>query len=222
MKKIFTIKSFSITTLGILVLVGVFMVSGKVSQAQVFSTISSSLGLGSTGTNVNTLQSLLSTDRHVYPQALVTGYYGPLTQAAVTQFQIGYNISPVGVVGPVTLQKINSLILSGSLVDVTAPQVTSLSIDDRTSNSVRFVLTTGETARAKIFYDTRPLVTTEATQAKTEPFVSGSVMEDASFDTSKSLRVQNLSSSMTYYYLVEVIDRSGNVSIASQGTFVTR
>ncbi len=219
MKKIFTIKSSVLMTVGVIVLVGAFALS---SSAQSLSTISSSLGLGSTGANVSTLQSLLSADRHVYPEALVTGFYGPLTQSAVTQFQIGYNISPVGAVGPVTLQRLNALILAGSMIDVTAPQVTSFSVNSTTNNSATLLETTNEVARAKVFYDTRPLVTAEATQAKTEPFVSGSVMEDSSFSTSKTLTLQNLSSATTYYYLVEVIDMSGNVSIASQGTFATR
>ena len=55
--------------------------------------LSRELKLGSTGLDVSTLQ-LLLTNAGVYPAGLTTGYFGRLTQSALTTFQKEQNISP--------------------------------------------------------------------------------------------------------------------------------
>ncbi|HUO56303.1 MAG TPA: PKD domain-containing protein [Candidatus Paceibacterota bacterium] len=73
-------------------------------------TITRSLKIGSTGTDVAQLQEFLAQDRSIYPSGLVTGYFGPLTQAAVQAWQTRHNIvssgtpatTGFGVVGPRT------------------------------------------------------------------------------------------------------------------------
>ena len=60
-----------------------------------------------TGGEVSRLQSLLAKDAAVYPEAMVTGYFGPATLAAVKRFQLKQGIvtedSPAyGLVGPAT------------------------------------------------------------------------------------------------------------------------
>lgn len=49
--------------------------------------ISRSLKRGSEGDDVARLQRFLALDPSVYPEARVTGYYGPLTEAAIRRFQ---------------------------------------------------------------------------------------------------------------------------------------
>lgn len=49
--------------------------------------ISRSLKLGSEGDDVARLQRFLALDRSIYPEAIVSGHYGPLTAAAVKRFQ---------------------------------------------------------------------------------------------------------------------------------------
>jgi peptidoglycan hydrolase-like protein with peptidoglycan-binding domain len=69
------------------------------------------LGPGSSGSGVSMLQEFLAADPSVYPQALVTGYYGSLTISAVQAFQVKNNIvssgdpstTGYGRVGPHTL-----------------------------------------------------------------------------------------------------------------------
>lgn len=62
------------------------------------------LSLGSQGSDVSDLQSMLAQDPSVYPSGAITGYFGPLTEKAVTLFQEKNNIasSSTGFVGPLT------------------------------------------------------------------------------------------------------------------------
>jgi peptidoglycan hydrolase-like protein with peptidoglycan-binding domain len=50
------------------------------------------MGEGSSGQSVRVLQELLAREPDVYPEALVTGYFGPLTKRAVQRFQEKHGI----------------------------------------------------------------------------------------------------------------------------------
>lgn len=80
-----------------------FFADAKVIQ---FSQI---LRRGSSGLQVRSLQEFLKTMPDVYPEGLVSGYFGTLTEKAVKRFQGKYGIEQVGVVGPKTRTKLNSL-----------------------------------------------------------------------------------------------------------------
>lgn len=69
---------------------------------------------GMSGDDVALLQEILATDPDVYPEALITGYFGKLTEKAVKKFQKIAGIEQVGVVGPKTLAKINELLEEGA------------------------------------------------------------------------------------------------------------
>lgn len=56
---------------------------------------------------VKELQKFLSQYREIYPEGLVTGYFGSLTEKAVKKFQEKNNIPQTGLVGPLTREKIN-------------------------------------------------------------------------------------------------------------------
>ncbi len=64
---------------------------------------------GMSDPEVTTLQTVLKSDSSIYPEGLVTGYFGSLTEAAVKKFQAKYGIDQVGIVGPVTRAKLNQL-----------------------------------------------------------------------------------------------------------------
>ncbi len=72
------------------------------------------LEVGARGEDVTLLQELLASDPEVYPEGLVTGYYGPLTYGAVKNFQKKMGVEEVGVVGPKTMSKINQLLEEGA------------------------------------------------------------------------------------------------------------
>lgn len=70
--------------------------------------------LGITHSHVHKLQEYLSQYLDLYPEKLVTGYFGTLTQRAVQKFQVKYNIANQNVqgygrVGPKTRAKLNEL-----------------------------------------------------------------------------------------------------------------
>ena len=79
------------------------------------SVLSSGLHIGSTGADVSRLQSFLSKDNAVYPQGLVTGYFGSDTQEALQRWQEMHNIvatgtpqsTGYGAVGPRTRGELN-------------------------------------------------------------------------------------------------------------------
>ncbi len=75
------------------------------------------LYLGSSNTEVATLQQILAKDATVYPEGKITGYFGNLTQKALQAFQCKYNIvcsgtpdsTGYGATGPKTRAKLNEL-----------------------------------------------------------------------------------------------------------------
>lgn len=69
------------------------------------------LSLGMSGDDVLQLQKLLSQYHSVYPEGKLTGYFGGLTKQAVVRFQRKYNLSPVGVVGPLTRDILNKMLV---------------------------------------------------------------------------------------------------------------
>jgi peptidoglycan hydrolase-like protein with peptidoglycan-binding domain len=68
----------------------------------------SDLQLGMTSSDVTSLQTVLAKDPAIYPEGLTTGYFGPLTLAAVKKFQAANNIITTGYVGPLTRGALNA------------------------------------------------------------------------------------------------------------------
>lgn len=79
------------------------------------------LKLGSSGDDVTRLQQFLAQDTGVYPEGIVSGYYGSLTVAAVQRWQTKYNVvssgtpdtTGYGIVGPRTAAAIALLCSQG-------------------------------------------------------------------------------------------------------------
>lgn len=181
------------------------------------------LQLGMSGADVSTLQAFLAQDITIYPQGLVTGYFGSLTKSAVSNFQARNGISTVGRVGPQTLAFLNSVMLNGGGNTSVSTQAVIGGISLNTSsNQVIMSWNTSVNATASVYYSTTPLLLTEATE--TSPFmISGGVISnlDNSFSTSHSRTITGLSRNTTYYYVVYVKDSMGNESITLPATFVT-
>ncbi len=76
--------------------------------------INKRLWRGMSNEDVRLLQEILATDPEIYPEGLITGYFGPLTERAVKRFQKKMGVEQVGLVGPKTLAKINELLTEGA------------------------------------------------------------------------------------------------------------
>lgn len=64
---------------------------------------------GSSGEDVSKLQDFLKRFPDIYPQGLVTGFFGPLSEQAVKKLQDKFGIEPAGIVGPQTRGKLGAL-----------------------------------------------------------------------------------------------------------------
>lgn len=78
------------------------------------------LAYGSTGEDVRKLQEILAKDTEVYPEGLITGFFGLKTEKAVMKFQIKYGIAKNGVpgfgtIGPNTRIKLNQMLSSSQI-----------------------------------------------------------------------------------------------------------
>ncbi|MFT7507429.1 MAG: peptidoglycan hydrolase-like protein with peptidoglycan-binding domain [Acidimicrobiales bacterium] len=111
-----------------------------------FGQLRSRLGLGDESPQVTLLQQMLASDADLYPNGLISGYFGSMTQAAVQKFQVKYQIvsegtpstTGYGSVGPSTLAKLNA-VFATVIVPVStavAPAEVSGRAELRTSLSV--------------------------------------------------------------------------------------
>jgi peptidoglycan hydrolase-like protein with peptidoglycan-binding domain len=80
------------------------------------------LRVGMTGDDVRALQEALAKEPGVYPEGLVTGYYGPLTEAAVSRLKAKHNLEEEGVVfGPKMQAFLNQWLRGEGVKNLPAP-----------------------------------------------------------------------------------------------------
>jgi peptidoglycan hydrolase-like protein with peptidoglycan-binding domain len=205
--------------LKIAVMLAAVMFGWGAQNAFAAGAVTAQAGIGSSGVNVSNLQSFLASNPMIYPQGLVTGYFGQLTANAVSAFQAAFDLPVVGRVGPLTLSAINRVMVMGRGLDISGPDMSGL-IARLSSRQVTINWTTNEAATAKVFYDTRPISTREASLGFTEPTISSAYVTVSSVLTnSQGITIQNLVPGTQYYYIAESVDASGNVSVSSQSTF---
>ncbi len=195
--------------------------------------IVSSLDLGSSGAEVNELQTYLAKDTALYPEGLITGYFGALTEAAVQRFQTREGIVSSGTpettgygrVGPTTRARVNALLggtSGGTNITWDTVPVLSKPTATFTSTSATFSWTTNEVTQGQVFWDTAPILSNEASAPRQQPFVSGTVAVDpAGLQTNHTVTVSNLTPNTTYYYLVRSTDAVGNTSMVLPTSFRT-
>ncbi len=182
--------------------------------------INRQLQMGMSGSDVSVMQTFFAKDATLYPQGLVTGYFGFLTKAAVSNFQTRNGISSVGRVGPATLPVLNAQIAAGGVVvsSAAAPMITGANVNIN-RNSVLVSWNTNEYAKGVVYYSTNPLVTYERINSVD---VSGNIaMTDESMRTSQAVSIQNLQPNTTYYYMIYTTDQAGNVSVTWPAVFHT-
>lgn len=225
MKNFLTRRSMfgtSLLSLGVAVLLVSTLSTVFVNASTTFIPLTSQVSVGDTSSDVTSLQMFLAADRSIYPEGLVTGYFGPLTKAAVVRFQERYGIDPVGRVGPLTLAKINNLITTGgwsSVTDVSGPWIYSVN-KSVSSNGVTFTWNTDEMATAKVFYYTSPITMNEG-DINSVGFGStnGLIAEnDKIARISQQVVITGLQPNTTYFYVIVATDAKGNVSVWNPNT----
>jgi zinc D-Ala-D-Ala carboxypeptidase len=210
---------------GMATMLGVLVTVGLSSTAFAYYPIQSQLDFGEKNTDVTNLQSFFKDNSMIYPEGMVTGYFGSLTRSAVQRFQAQYGLATVGRVGPLTQEKINELIASGgwTTADVSGPSFTSVT-KTVSNTSATFTWGTDEMASAKVFYNTSPITMNEG-DINSVGFGStnGSVaVNDNLARTSQQVTISGLHPNTQYYYVVVSTDLKGNVSVWNPNmTFVT-
>lgn len=185
-------------------------------------TIMQQLSLGARGNEVIKLQTFLAQDRTIYPEGIISGYYGPLTQKAVVQLQVSYGLPQAGRVGPLTIARINAAITSGLGLDVNAPIIGNVTLQP-TRGGATIIWTSNESARAMAYYDASPLILTEAQTMLEMPLVSGTAMtNDSGLRTAHSVTIQGLQPGTVYHYVTKSTDASGNATFTWPATFRTQ
>ncbi len=187
--------------------------------ASALTMLTSSLDFGARGNNVISLQQFLAADSSLYPEAIVSGYYGSLTRAAVQRFQCRQGIvcggdaasTGYGRVGPRTLAAINASIGGVSTGDVSAPLIGSLTT--ATSSSVAtFTWTTSEPARGTVYYSASPLPLLEGSVG-VSAVIGGQPISESAFGYNHVVSVSGLASNTAYFYAVKSDDASGNTQV---------
>lgn len=183
-------------------------------------TFTQTLKFGSRGGEVSQLQTVLAEDNVIYPQGLVTGYFGSLTKAAVIRFQSQKGLGADGIVGPITRLALNSGVSGGvSSGDLMAPMISGLYINP-SRNGATIGWNTNEAARATVYYSTSPLNPMEVGEGVTIGNAN-SAMANTGFGTANAISVTNLQPNTTYYYMVHSVDQSGNTTVTWPSTFTT-
>lgn len=195
------------------------------TQVFAYTTINSQLDLGERNADVTSLQGFFADNSSIYPEGLVTGYFGGLTQTAVKRFQALYGLGQVGRVGPATKDKINMLISQGGWVvaDIAGPWISYVN-NTISNNSATFTWNTNENATGKVFYYTSPITMNEGDInsvgfGSTNGFVA---TNDNLVRMSQQVILSNLQPNTLYYYVIVATDLTGNVSVVGpNNTFRT-
>jgi peptidoglycan hydrolase-like protein with peptidoglycan-binding domain len=203
---------------GLIVASLMFLGGSSIAQAAI---LNRQLQVGMSGSDVSAVQSFLAQDVELYPQGLVTGYFGFLTKSAVSNFQSRNGIDPVGRIGPVTLPVLNAQMangIGGGMNSGASPSING-AVVSASKHTATVNWSTDQSAKGIVYYSTSPLSTYENFNSVN---VSGGIATtDTSFHTSQSVLIQNLQANTTYYYLVYTTNQSGNVSVTWPSTFQT-
>ncbi len=180
------------------------------------------LEVGSTGSDVGSLQTFLAQDVTLYPQGLVTNYFGFLTKAAVSNFQSRNGLPPVGRVGPMTLPVLNAQMSGGGSMggDRSAPMIYSLNLGT-TNTTATLNWNTSEGAAAIVYYSTSPIALSESGPNTAITVYGTSLLVHTDLRVSHSATLMGLQPNTVYYYVVYTRDGSSNESITWPSSFRT-
>ena len=194
------------------VAVSVVAVSPLVTSA---ATLTRQLEVGMSGSDVSALQTFLASDSSLYPEGLITGYFGALTKAAVIRYQAQKGLPQVGRVGPQTIAMLGDLTGGGwaGNSDRVAPVIGWVNVST-SNNSAALSWNTDQPASAIVYYDTSSLRMTEADSANAVTISGMTNLANTTLTTSHTAQLTNLQSNTTYNYVLYVRDGSGNETVS--------
>lgn len=170
------------------------------------------LQIGMSGSDVRELQSYLAQNSSIYPEGIISGYFGNLTREAVRRFQAIAGISQVGRVGPQTMTALNSGNFINSNGNTIAPFIQNVNVNSVFGGS-SISWSTDELSKGKIYYSTSPL---QVYETYTDVQATGAQVSsvDVNFSNTHNVNLTGLQSGMNYYYMIYVTDQDGNVSVS--------
>lgn len=150
-----------------------------------------------------------STALSVADANLLTGHSKQLT-SLVPSTTYYFRVESVDAAGNVALSSETSFVTSAP-VDTTAPVISAIGASNVASTTASINWTTNESATSKVYYGTAtPLATSTASVASSAAFVTG-----------HTLGLSGLSTSTTYYVVVESKDSANNTASGSEFSFTT-
>lgn len=191
-----------------------------------------SLRSGMRGEDVKSLQRFLAEYPDVYPEASITGFFGPKTEVAVKKWQKKNGLEAVGIVGPKTIAKIKEIrsksasetpkaadIANGTNT-APAPPETAAQPDTTPPTTT---LTLKAAAPAKIYIQTNPSEEVMAVYEYGLNINYGSTQEVSSqyFSSPTGTYIENLTPSTRYQVRAKVTDKSQNIGYSQNYTFTT-
>lgn len=194
------------------------------------ASIDRQLDPGDNNASVTILQTYLALDTSIYPEGLVTGFYGVLTTSAVQRFQCAYSIictgsvvtTGYGRVGPTTLASINSKMGGVPSADTQVPLISSVGVSTG-SNTANISWNTNQMTQGVVRYSISPIVLSEGNGISGSVGVSGdTALTDSSFRASQNVLLSNLQRNTQYYYVVYTTNAAGHVSVTWPATFTTK
>ncbi len=191
----------------------ILLLSFAVLPSLAAAAFTENLSLGSNGEQVRALQIFLATNKNIYPEGLVTGFFGKITEQAVIRFQRTNGLDQVGRVGPKTREILNKLTKESLILETNnlyVPQIFQISTSTAYDTAYIF-WTTNKNTKSTLWYSNMTPVNT----------VSANKIEDATFNTSHSVNISGLSPDTIYYYVIKVFDSKNNVATSTELSFTT-
>ncbi len=174
------------------------------------------LKLGARGGEVTALQEQLKGLPGVYPEGLITGYFGTLTEKAVRKLQAQNGLEQVGYVGPKTREL---------LLKLSKDKITDMGVGDGKVApqifDVQPMVTSSTTAY--VFWTTNKYTTSDFLYSNSTPLASTTPMKitDSNMSFTHSVNISGLMPNTTYYYMIKINDNRGNPATTTERSFTT-
>ena len=206
---------------------------GCASFALAQSELTRSLSLGARGNDVRYLQEFLARDPKIYPEGLITGYFGPRTFTAVKKWQQKNGIDAIGIAGPKTIAKIKETSRAaaaqpGAPADETSLETEAAATDAAPSVSgdtapPEIVLAVSVPAPTNVYVEFTPNEEVIATYEYGLSTKYGSSQEvwNQYFSSPAGTYIENLIPATTYQVRAKAADRAGNIGYSQNYTFTT-